>query len=471
VPIFDSGNSCERIAHDDIAMMDPKWSDVLDETVVHLKRLIQLDTTNPPGNEMSVARYLDDVLRAANIETHLFEPTSGRAALVARLPAASTAMDGRAVMVTAHMDVVGVEPLQWSVDPFSGEIRDGVLYGRGAIDDKGMLAVNLMATLLAKREIIDRGGALIRDLLFVATSDEEAGGDWGMQWLIDNHPTLIRSEFALNEGGRIRIVDGKPLYAAVQNAEKVSNVVTVIAKGPAGHASVPLEGNAVARLARAIARIAAYREPTILSPTTREFFARLGAIWPTADIARAMIDVSSGDDARIAVGAARLANEPLFDAVLRNGISPTMLAGGVRHNVIPAEAQATLSVRTLPGNSIDDVVARLVEIVDDPLVELTIMERGLDGPPSDFFSPMFEAIKASIAHVDSTIVTVPYMSTGATESARLRHWGVQTYGLLPFPLDEVDESRMHGADERVPLSALDFGTRVVYGVVTRLCAT
>jgi acetylornithine deacetylase/succinyl-diaminopimelate desuccinylase-like protein len=279
---------------------------------------------------------------------------------------------------------------------------------------------------------------------------------------------LIDAEFALNEGGRTRIVRGKPLYVAVQNTEKVPHVVTVTARGPGGHASVPLRGNAITRLGRALAAIGAHQEPTQVNPTTRAFFGQLSTVWPDPAERRAMADVASRDSARVRRGASVLGRTPVFDAVLRTGISATILNGGIRSNVIPTEATATLNIRTLPGQSIDNVVARLRRVVNDSSVSLAVTERGEDAPPSDFASPMFAAIAESVQELAPQMVTVPYLSTGATDSARLRQLGIQAFGVLPFPMNQDDEDRMHGNDERVPLSALDFGTRLIYGAIARV---
>jgi acetylornithine deacetylase/succinyl-diaminopimelate desuccinylase-like protein len=414
---------------------------------------------------MAVARYLDSTLKADGIETHLFEPAPGRAAFVARLKGNGAKQP---VILMAHMDVVGVEQDKWTVDPFAATIKDGYLYGRGAIDDKGMLSANLETMLLLKRNIIDKGGALTRDVVFVANSDEEAGGDWGMGWLIANHPELVKAEFALNEGGRTRIVQGKPLYMAVQNTEKVSHVVEVVAKGPGGHASVPLEGNVILRLGRALAAIGKHREPLQVNATTREFFSQLSQVWPVRSEKQAMADVASKAPARQQRGARILAKTPVFDAVLRNGISATIVKGGIRSNVIPTEAVATLNIRTLPGLSLDSVIRRLTSVVNDPLVSFRIVDRDEDAPPSDFSSPMFAAIADATRAVNPQMVVVPYLSTGATDSARLRKLGMQAYGILPFPMNQDDEDRMHGNDERVPLESLAFGTRVIYGAIVRV---
>ena len=444
---------------------EPDWNAAQQETITHLQAMIRMNTSNPPGNEIGVARYIDSTLRADGIETQLFEPAPGRAALVARLKGNGSK---RPVILMAHMDVVGVEHDKWTVDPFAAVIKDGYLYGRGAIDDKGMLSANLETMLLLKRNVIDKGASLARDVIFVANSDEEAGGDWGMGWLIKNHPELVKAEFALNEGGRTRIVQGKPLYLAIQNTEKVSHVVEVVASGAGGHASVPLRDNAIFRLGRALAKIGGHREPLDVKPTTREFFLQLSKVWPEKSQRQAMADVASRAPARQLRGARILANIPVFDAVLRNGISATIISGGIRSNVIPVEAKATLNLRTLPGASLDSAVGRLRRLVNDPKITFNVVDRGEDAPASDFTSAMFTAIADATRAVDPNMVVVPYLSTGATDSARLRQLGMQAYGILPFPMDQNDEDRMHGNDERVPLESLAFGTKVIYGAIRRV---
>ena len=209
------------------------------------------------------------------------------------------------VLIMGHMDVVGRGARQWSVDPFAAEIKDGYLYGRGAIDDKGMLAANLETMLLLKRNVIDKGGTLSRDVIFVANSDEEQSGEWGMGWLIENHPELIRAEFALNEGGRTRIVGGKRLYVAVQNTEKVPHVVTVTAHGPGGHASIPLPGNAILRLGRALAEDRRRtREPVLVNADDARVLLAAQQGVAERGRARAMADVVEPRHASRAAGRA-----------------------------------------------------------------------------------------------------------------------------------------------------------------------
>jgi acetylornithine deacetylase/succinyl-diaminopimelate desuccinylase-like protein len=450
-----SGNVAEAI----------DWEGALWECIAHLQAMIRMDTVNPPGREIGVARYMDDVLRGAGIETTLVEPSPGRAALVARLRGTGSK---RPVLMMAHMDVVGVERDKWTTNPFGAEIIDGYLYGRGAIDDKGMLAVNLQTLLLLNEHVVRRGGRLERDVLLLATSDEEAGGDFGIEWVIANLPEVLEAEFALNEGGRLRDVGGSLAYAAVQCGEKVSTVLRLTATGTPGHASIPIPDNAVVRLARAVAVAAAHREPVVITETSRRFFEGLASFWKEQHVRSAMADISSRDPARIEAGAKIVAQNPPFDAMIRNGISPTMLSAGVRPNVIPAEATATLNVRLLPGQSLEDLIARLRAAINDDAVQVTVESRSAEAPPSPDDTAMYAAIRDAVADLAPGVPVVPFLSTGATDSAPMRSAGLKSYGILPFPLTEADEGRMHGHDERVSVAALSFAVRLTWRIFNRI---
>lgn len=435
------------------------------ECVALLQQLIRSRTVNPPGDELPLARVVADALAADGIASEVIETAPGRGCTIARLRGSGAA---RPLLLLAHLDVVEVDAARWTTDPFGGEIRDGFLYGRGAIDDKGMLAVNLMTMRLLKREVLDRGGSMARDVVFVAAADEEAGSDWGLGWLLAHRPELLEAEFALNEGGRIRVVDGRARYAAVQVAEKVPHRVWLTARGHAGHGSVPRPDNAIVHLALAVAAAGRHREPLVLGPVSREFFRSLAAVWPEPALAAAMAELTSGVPDAVRRGAEALAAHPTFDAVLRNGISPVHLSGGRPANVIPAEAAAALDVRTLPGESLDALLDRLRTAIADPLVEIRVDGEAIDAPASPVDSPLYAAIAGSLRAAAPDLAVVPYLSTGATDNARLRQAGIPAYGLLPFPLTETDEQRMHGHDERVPLDALAFGLRVVFGAVHRV---
>ncbi|HYD55242.1 MAG TPA: M20/M25/M40 family metallo-hydrolase [Gemmatimonadaceae bacterium] len=440
------------------------WDQVRDEVVAHLQALIRLETVNPPGNEITVARYLERVLRAEAIEVRVVEPAPGKAALRATLPGSGSA--GGPLLLLAHMDVVPVERAKWSVDPFAGEVREGYVYGRGAIDDKGMLAVNLVTLLLLQRWR-RAGGTLDRDVALVTTSDEETGGAHNIGWVGTYHPELLEGTDAINEGGRVRIVGGRTLYAAVQCAEKVSHRVTLTTTGPAGHASIPLADNALWRLGRALAALGAHREPLTLIPTTEAFFRTLASVWPDAEQAAAMADLVSGDPGRAALGEAAIARIPNLDALVRAGVSATVVRGGEGPNVIPGEARATLNVRTLPGQTIDEVLQRVTATIDDPRVQLTVEASGVDAPCTPHDARVYEAMAASARELVPDLAVVPYLSTGATDSAVLRSLGVRCFGILPFPLEPQDESRMHGHDERVPVEGLRWGVQLLWGTVTR----
>ena len=446
-------------------MTPADWEAVLWETVAHLQALIRIDSVNPPGNEIGVGRYIDDVLRGAGIESQLMQPSRGRAAVCGRIRGTGRA---RPVLLLAHMDVVGVERDKWRTNPFGGEVLDGYVYGRGAIDDKGMLATNLEAMVVMQRAIAAGAPAPARDIVLVATSDEEAGGQFGIEWVRTHHPEWLDAEFALNEGGRVRIVDGRPLYCAIQCAEKVPHNVIVTARGPGGHAAVPHDGNAITRLARAVHAITQHIEPVALSDVTRGFFGRLATVWPDPSLRQAMAMITSPDARSAAQAAELLGAVPSFNAVLRNGISPTLISGGIRSNVIPTEASATLNIRVLPGASLEELIGRLRHAVGDPFVEFNAKPCGHDAPPSPVDSPMFLAIASAVRALDPNILPVPYLSTGATDSATLRSVGILSYGVLPFPLTQEDEDRMHGHDERVPVDALGFGVRLTHGILERI---
>ena len=447
--------------------MAADWSSAEAEAVAHLQTLIRFDTTNPPGNELPLANYLTEALARDGIESRLLVPAANRAAVIARLKGNGKK---RPVMLMAHMDVVGVEREKWSCDPFGGVVREDYVYGRGAIDDKGILAANLVAMLMLKRNVVDAGVELERDIVFLATADEETGGACGIKWLVDKHRDLLDVEFAINEGGRTRVIEGGRRYLAIQTAEKISHMVTVTARGPAGHSAIPLEGNAIFHLGRALARLADYREPVTLTETTRRFFAGLSRMWPIELERDAMASIISDNPAEAARGEAVLANIPVLNAVMRNGISATKLTGGVAGNVIPAEASAVLNVRTIPGQRVEDVVERMRACVPDPGISFHIAAHTGEAPASDPNSAMFEALADAARELDPELTVVPYLSTGGTDSAYLRRIGIDAYGILPFPMRQEDEERMHGHDERVPIESLYFGTRLIYESIRRVAA-
>ena len=434
------------------------------DTEAHLRRLIALDTQNPPGNELLTARYFDSVFKAMpGVETRVLEAAEGRANFVARLRAARPT--GRPVLIMGHMDVVGADTAKWSTPPFEATVRGGYLYGRGAIDDKGPLA----ATVAAIAQLASQRDRLQRDIIFLGTAGEEGGPTVGVDWVLSNHGDVLRDvEFALNEGGRIRLADGRVRTVNIQTTEKIYYTVVGTARGTSGHGSVPLPDNALAALARAVARVHAWKPPVRLNETTRLYFERLATIEEDAATRQAMLELvrPGADSAAIARAADVLARDPLHNAVLRTGNSLTIMDGGIRSNVIPSEGTATFNVRILPGEDIRAVVREINRVAAEPQVTFVLEGEPAEAPPvSPVGTALFRAMESSARTMAPDAVVLPFMSTGATDGAVLRAHGIPTYGILPLPLAMEDELRMHGDEERVPLTSLGWGAEYLYRVL------
>lgn len=421
-----------------------------------LADLIHINTTNPPGNEQVAAKYIAGILEKEGIKPEILEVAPGRSAVVARLRSALMAQPSKALLLVAHMDVVGVDRSKWTVEPFGAVVKDGYLYGRGAIDDKGMLAANLAAFITLKRSNLH----LNRDVIFLATADEEQGGDASIKILISKYWDKFAAGFALNEGGEVFLKNGKVHYVAVQASEKVAVNVAVIARGTSGHASRPTKDNAVVHLAAAVAKIGNYSAPAHFTTIVRRYFEQLAAI-EDDEIGKWMRSLETSDRGEHAQKVVSDAN-PLWNSMMRDSIAPTMLSAGVRANVIPAEARAILNVRLLPGDTIDALLADLKRLVNDPQIHFEVQpDAGLAAPPSSLESDFYASISRVAEKEFSNAPVLPFQSTGATDSAQLRLHNVQAYGLMPFPLTEEDFRRMHGDDERIPLASFTKGVDVL----------
>jgi acetylornithine deacetylase/succinyl-diaminopimelate desuccinylase-like protein len=431
------------------------------DALLWLQDLIRINTSNPPGNELVAAKYIEDVLKREGINSEIFESTPGRGFIVARLSASAVPDPSRALLLMAHLDVVGVDKSKWSVDPFGAVIKDGYLYGRGAIDDKGMLAANLAVFVLLKRS----GARLNRDVIFLAEGDEEAGGAQGMAFAVEKHWDKIAAGFALNEGGHIAVKDGKIQYVGIQASEKVSVNVDLIATGTSGHSSLPRKDNAVTHLAAAAAKIGTYEAPAELNAITRAYFSGLAAA-EDEETAKWMRALDSSDRAEHA--ARWLSNaSPYWNAMLHDTVTPTMLQAGIRANVVPSEARGVLNIRLLPGNSIDALIGKLQTLVNDPQIRFQIQPGGGQAAPStSTTSELYAAIARAAAREFPGATVVPLMSTGATDSMPLRLRTVQAYGVFPFPLAETDSIRMHADDERIPLDSFGKGIDFLCDIVT-----
>jgi acetylornithine deacetylase/succinyl-diaminopimelate desuccinylase-like protein len=447
------------------AQTAPGMGTLPQEAIAWLEGLLRINTTNPPGNELAAANYIAGILEKENIPHEVIEITPGRGIVIGRLNASVMPDAARSLLLLAHLDVVGVTREKWTVDPFAAVTQNGFLYGRGTIDDKGMVIANLAAIVALKRNAVP----LDRDVIFLADDDEEQGGDASIKAVIAKHWDKIAAGFAINEEGRVISKNGKPLYVGIQTSEKVSMNVTVICSGTSGHGSMPRPDNAVVHLSEAIAKIGEYQPPVKFIPETERYFEQLAKVEDdeTAKWIRALEQPS-----RQSLAVKRVSEmSPAWNSMMRDTIAPTMLQAGVRMNVIPSEARANLNIRLLPGDSINDVLADLKKVVNDPQIRFEVVPNGgTPSPPSSLESPLYQTIQRASEKEFPGIVTMPYMSTGATDSAQLRLHNVQAYGLLPFPLAEEDVLRMHADDERIPLDSFRKGVEFLYLIVNDFVA-
>lgn len=426
-----------------------------------LAGLLAINTTNPPGNELAAAKFINDILQKEGISSSVIESAPGRGILIARLNAGAVPDPARALLLLGHTDVVGVDRSKWTVEPFGGTIKDGAIWGRGAIDDKGILVASLAAFIALKRA----GVRLERDLILLAEGDEEEGGEFGIEFAVRNHWEKIAAGFALNEGGRMFVKNGKVVYVGVQASEKVPVNIEIIATGPAGHASIPRKDNPVVHLAAAVAKIGTYDAPVQLNSVTRRYFEQIAQIEDPemAKWLRALLDQPERMQ-----HAAKIISDanPVWNAMLRNTVVPTIVKGGVRANVIPSEARATANIRMLPGEMPAALIAALNKLVNDPQVRIELATSLRPGAPASSLSTDFyRVIEQVTPEVFPGALVVPQMSTWATDSAQLRLRSVQAYGLTPFPLTEDEIARMHSDNERLPLAAFRTGIEYTFRLV------
>jgi acetylornithine deacetylase/succinyl-diaminopimelate desuccinylase-like protein len=443
----------------------PDWPAVERDTLEHFQAILRLDTSNPPGNETAVVNYLSSVLTREGIAFETFALEPGRANLVARVKGNGSR---RPLLIMGHTDVVTTDPAKWTFPPFSATRDGGYIYGRGSLDDKPHVVAGLMTLVLLKRLNVP----LDRDVIFLAEAGEEGTTRVGIDFMTTQHFDAIDAEFCLAEGGGVRREGGRVTYASVGTMEKVPRTIELIARGPSSHGSVPTRGNAVARLAKAVATLTEWQPPIRLNETTREYFTRLAALASRDDAAR--FRALLGDDPAAAADAVRYFEEhsPNYAALLRPTISPTVLKAGSRYNVIPSEATATLDVRLLPDQDPAEIVSDLQKAIDDPAVEVRLAARdGLPRPPgmSGIATEAFRAIESAVAQNYDT-VTIPAMGTGATDNAQMRARGVQCYGMGPAT-DAEDAPKGFGAhsdQERILESELQRFVRFTWDVVINI---
>ena len=435
------------------------WQTVGDEAAQILSRYLQINTTNPPGNERQAAEFLATLLRERGMEPKLYASAPGRANLLARLPGDGSA---GAIILLNHMDVVTADPTRWSCDPFGGEIRDGYVWGRGAIDMKGVGVMHLLALDLLRRSDAPRK----RDLLYLAVADEEMGSAHGARWMLAHHWPEIEAEYVWDEGGfGLRDFFGPTVVFAVAIAEKQALWLRLVAEGEPGHGGMPHADNANDTLVRALARVLDYETPLRLHEVTRTLFARLAQVrpFPQSSLLRHL-------DNPLAFALARkaLTAEPAISAVLRNTLSLTALRAGGKENVIPEQAEAVLDVRLLPGEAPDVFIKKIKTVIADERVRVEVIQYPEPTTISAYDSALFRAIAEVTARLVPGSITVPMLTPGATDSCFFRRKGINTYGLFPAIITPKELAGFHGIDERISLENLQLGTRIIYEVLSEV---
>jgi len=439
------------------------WDQQKAETLRHFRALVQIDTSNPPGNETRAVDYLKQVLEAEGIATKTFASEPSRANLVARLKGNGSK---RPILLMAHTDVVGVQRAKWPVDPFGAVLKDGYVWGRGTSDDKDKLTADLMVMLLLKRS----GVALDRDVIFLAEAGEETTS-LGIDFMVNQHFSEIDAEFALNEGGRTRLENGRVTAVQVATAEKVPRWVRLVVDGTSGHGSIPRVDNAVVHLSTAVAKLGAWETPMRLNDTTRTYFERLATISPPDKAAR--YNGLTDPQKSAAIQRYLAENEPEHYSMLRTSVTPTVLKAGFQTNVIPSEAEANIDVRVLPDEDVARFTEEMTRIVGDPAIRIERIPSGnrVPTPPSRIDNDMFRALEAVSKRLYPGSTTLPVMLTAATDCAQLRAKGVQCYGIDP-PVSDEDRTHFswHSDVERLEESSLYKFVEFTFAAVTEVAA-
>jgi acetylornithine deacetylase/succinyl-diaminopimelate desuccinylase-like protein len=437
----------------------PDWNALNDETLHNLSDYIKVNTTNPPGNELEAARYYKRILDKEGIEAQVLDSATlggNRANLYARLKGNGSK---KAVALVNHMDVVPVAPSFWSVDPFSGVVKDGYIWGRGTLDMKGQGMIQLMAMIALKRS----GVPLNRDIVFIGNADEESGGS-GAETFVKNHADLLKDvEFLMTEGGENLVSNGKLQYYGVGVSEKRTYWQKIVVKGVPSHGSRPTKQNPVPRLVAALDKIAKYETPLHVLPDVQKFLHDIAPQY-TGEQRVWLSDVRSA--VKIPRARAWITNNIYWNAILRNTISLTMLSGSNKTNVIPAEATAGIDIRLLPDTDPHAFLATLKAIVNDTAVYWESDEGTKGKLQSPIDTDLFRAIeKASHERNPDVIVTTP-MFTAATDRPFYRAVGIVTYGFDPFLVENKEmQSGMHGNNERLAVSNIGFGLKYLYDVL------
>jgi len=429
-----------------------------------LRTLIRFDTTNPPGNEAACIGYIRGLLAAAGIEPTVLAKDPSRPNLIARLGGVGAAPP---LLLQGHVDVVPTTHQPWSHPPFAAEVADDMIWGRGALDMKGGVAMLLAAFLRAKLE----GASLPGDVVLCLLSDEEAGGNAGARFLVEEHAELFSGiRYALGEFGGFTLHLGSRRFYPIMVAEKQACVVRATVRGPGGHASTPLRGGATARLGRLLTALDTQRLPVHVTPVVRLMVEALGSSLaaPLSEVLTGLLDPEMTDRLLDSIGGPVAA----FDPLLHSTAVPTIIRGGEKNNVIPSEITVELDGRILPGYTAGEFLDELRALVDTEEIELEVLlhdPNPAKDPDMGLFATLGEALRVG----DPEAIPVPLLLGAVTDGRFFSRLGIQTYGFLPMHLpDNWNFTQLiHAADERIPLNALAFGADAIFRVLQRFDAS
>ena len=430
-----------------------EWQPVFAEALDIFVRYLRIDTSNPPGNEKPAARFLGQLLEAEGIACEYIETAPNREALVARL---SGDASKRPLMLCNHTDVVPVEEQYWTVPAFEGVIREGRVYGRGAVDMKGCGIMQLIVFLLAKRE----AWPLKRDLVFCAVPDEEAGSEWGMEWLCKHRPDAVDVEFELSEGGGGANRFGREetkLFSVATNEKEVA-WMRLTAIGTPGHGSRPHEDNSAVHLVRALNKLADWERGITFTPDTTAYLERLAE----AGLFPPLSDTAAVEE--------RIRQSPELYAMFVNTLNITMGNWGIKANVIPARSEAVIDCRLLPGQTREDWLRQVREHIGDDRIEVEYLlgDQGeLNGV--DWDTELFRTIEDVVKGAMEDAIVVPGMTVGGTDNRFLRARGIPAYGFIPCLLSPEERAGFHGNDEFLTVENLNMGVELMYQIVRRMC--
>jgi acetylornithine deacetylase/succinyl-diaminopimelate desuccinylase-like protein len=429
------------------------------EAVELLSQYLQIDTTNPPGNENKGVEFLAGILEKEGLEYKIFEASPGRSSIKAVLP--GTAEKG-AVILLNHIDVVPARADEWSVDPFSGALKDGFIYGRGALDMKSLGILELLAFLEIKRQ----GLTPCRDIMFLAVADEETGGSQGAQYLLNTYPDEFRADLVINEGGFgvTDILADRPLFT-IATAEKGICQVKLTRTGPPGHGSTPHGDNALEKMVAGLNRVLAKETPIVVTPLIAEYFKQLATEW---EFLQPYLADGEAQTLIAALTQSGMIEVPQISAMLKNTVSLNRMRSGNKTNVIPSNAEAELDIRLLPGVEPDDVIADIKGLLADERIKVGTIKKAR-ASESTMTTEDFAIINDVYHEHFPDALTVASLLFGASDSRFFRSRGIPCYGVCPLLISMEEFNRIHGIDERISEENMIRGTRMFTDIVKRLC--